>query len=277
MTLEQIAELMNVGQLAAAEVQRIGAQEGKTADELAVELLPLAQKLARPVISGYQVGAAVQGTSGALYLGGNLEFPGNSLGMTVHAEQAAVANAFMSGDTGITAIAVTSRPCGHCRQFLYEFAGGHDIRILGNSPAWLSTLLPDFFGPKDLGRSEGPFAHTSNLLSLSSGDELTKAALDAANRSYAPYSRSPAGVALRSRTGRVYQGAYLENAAFNPSLSPLQTALVRMAAAGEAFDEIANVALVELRDAAISQSTATRAVLEAIAPQTNLDVIHARP
>src|SRR2546429_6390861 len=94
-----------------------------------LELLPEAQSHARPVLSGYRVGAIVRGTSGALYLGANLEFPGQSLNQTVHAEQAALSNAFMHDEPGIEAIAVSAAPCGHCRQFLYEFSE-RDIQIL---------------------------------------------------------------------------------------------------------------------------------------------------
>src|SRR5206468_5952186 len=53
----------------------------------------------------------------------------------------------------------------------------------------------------------------------------THAALDAARKAYAPYSKSPSGVAIRSASGRTYRGSYIENVAFNPSLSPLQVAL----------------------------------------------------
>jgi len=84
-------------------------------------------------------------------------------------------------------------------------------------------------------------------------------------------------VAVKTRSGRIYQGTYLENAAFNPSLSPLQVALVRIAAAGEAFADIVIVKLVELKNAAISQRGATRAVLEAISPNASLEVLLCGP
>ena len=51
-------------------------------------------------------------------------------------------------------------------------------------------------------------------------------ALAEARGSYAPYSKCPAGAALVTSTGAVYAGAYLESAAYNPSLPPLQTAIV---------------------------------------------------
>ena len=78
-----------------------------------LERLAEAQSYARPAVSGYRVGAVVRGTSGALYLGANIEFPGEGLGQTVHAEQAALSNAFMHDEPGIEAIAVSAAPCGH--------------------------------------------------------------------------------------------------------------------------------------------------------------------
>src|SRR5512138_585592 len=127
-----------------------------------LERLAEAQSYARPAVSGYRVGAVARGTSGALYLGANLEFPGVSLGQTVHAEQAALSNAFMHDEPGIDAIAVTAPPCGHCRQFLYEFAEGRDIQILlpGQPATSLTALLPRPFGPGELNVTEGPLTRT---------------------------------------------------------------------------------------------------------------------
>ncbi len=54
------------------------------------------------------------------------------------------------------------------------------------------------------------------------GDALSQAAIAAANRSHMPYSKSPSGVALECKDGRIFSGSYAENAAFNPTLPPLQ-------------------------------------------------------
>jgi cytidine deaminase len=93
---------------------------------------------------------------------------------------------------------------------------------------------------------------------------LVQAAVSAAGKAYAPYSNSPSGIAIRSRSGRIYRGSYIENAAFNPSLAPLQVALVAMAIANEDFIDIAEVVLAET--GTISQLSATRSVLAAVAP-----------
>lgn len=44
-------------------------------------------------------------------------------------------------------------------------------------------------------------------------------------QSYCPYTRLPSGVALATGSGAVYGGRYVESAAYNPSLPPLQSAL----------------------------------------------------
>ena len=239
-----------------------------------LELLGKAQSYARPALTNFRVGAVVRGTSGAIYLGANLEFPGESLGQTVHAEQAALSNAFMHDEPGIEAMAVSAAPCGHCRQFLYEFAGGREIDILlpGQPAIALSALLPQPFGPRDLNVTEGPLNRTKIAIQNVEGDPVRAARYAAAN-AYAPYSNSPSGVAIRSRRGNVYRGSYIENAAFNPSLSPLQVALVEMAMADEDFTNIAEVVLAEAANNSISQLSATKSVLAVIAPHAEFRLL----
>lgn len=239
-----------------------------------LELLPQAESYARPLLTNFRVGAVVRGTSGALYLGANLEFPGQSLNQTVHAEQAALANAFMHDEPGIEAIAVSAPPCGHCRQFLYEFADGRDIQILlpGQPAIPLSALLPHPFGPQDLKVRESPLTRTKIAIETFEGDPARAARYAAAN-AYAPYTHSPSGVAIRSRRGNVYRGSYIENAAFNPSLPPLQVALAAMAMAHEDFSEIAEVVLSEAANNSISQLGATKSLVAAIAPRAEFRLL----
>ena len=239
-----------------------------------LELLPQAQSYARPLLTNFRVGAVVRGTSGALYLGANLEFPGQGLSQTVHAEQAALSNAFMHDEPGIEAIAVSAPPCGHCRQFLYEFCDGRDIQILmpGQQPITLASLLPQPFGPRDLNVTEGPLARTK-IVDQKVATDPAQAARYAAANAYAPYTHSPSGVAIRSRRGGVYRGSYIENAAFNPSLPPLQVALVAMAVANEDFSDIAEVVLAEAGNNSISQLSATKSVLAVIAPRAEFRLL----
>ncbi|HEV8415666.1 MAG TPA: cytidine deaminase [Bryobacteraceae bacterium] len=238
-----------------------------------LERLEEAESYARPAVSGYRVGAVVRGTSGALYVGANIEFPGVNLSQTVHAEQAALSNAFMHDEPGIEAIAVSAVPCGHCRQFLFEFAGGRDIEILvhGQPGITLSGLLPRPFGPRDLNVTGGPLSRTK--IAMENVESVAQAARYAAANAYAPYTNSPSGVAIRSGRGNIYRGSYIENSAFNPSLPPLQAALAAMALANEDFREIAEVVLSEASNNSISQLSATKSLVAVIAPRAEFRLL----
>ena len=105
------------GQISPEEVKALLESEKLSRDALMRKLLPDAQSHAHAPISNYFVGAVASGVSGALYFGQNIEVDGHPLGLAVHAEQSAIANAFMCRETGIDAIAIKGPPCGHCRNF----------------------------------------------------------------------------------------------------------------------------------------------------------------
>ena len=274
------------GQIPAAAVQQIAASEKKSIAALMIALLPLARTFAHPPISNYRVGAVAQGSSGSLYLGFNIEFPGHALGFAVHGEQSALSSAYMHAEPGVTSIALTAAPCGHCRQFMNELTPDGSIEILVDkaAPMKLAALLPLAFGPRDLGRKDGAFpimpanlVHADRSPGLASAAEaLSSAALAAARTSYAPYTGSHSGAAIATRSGRIYQGSYIENVAFNPSLSPLQTALVQLILAGDNYASITRVALAEIAAAKISQRSATEVVLSAVAPAVKLELVPAK-
>jgi len=266
------------GRISSTEATALGDGERKSADELMIALLDLAKSYARPPISKYYVGTIARGTSGDLYFGANIEFPGHSLGFSVHGEQAALSNAYMHLDAGVTAIAVTAAPCGHCRQFMNELAPDIQVLVQGRPVEKLTSLLPAAFGPRDLGVTDLAFPAKETDLHLpnAASDELTKAALDAARKSYAPYTKAHSGVAISTRSGRIFKGSYIENAAYNPSLPPLQTALVPLIFAGESYSQISDVVLVETEGARISQKSVTEAALSAIAPVVKLRVVSAK-
>ena len=49
-------------------------------------------------------------------------------------------------------------------------------------------------------------------------DELYSLADEARKKAYAPYSKITVGAALLTKSGKVYTGANIENAAFSPSV-----------------------------------------------------------
>ena len=230
----------------AADAEKRAREAGVDVPRLMTMLLPEAAKLAKPPVSNFFVGCVSRGLSGALYFGTNLEFAGEALSFTVHAEQSSVTNAWMNGEEGIDLIAVNAAPCGYCRQFLNELTTADRLIVaMPKETRPLSELLPSAFGPRDLGVSGGLMQRVLNGITIDSRDELARAALSAANRSYAPYSKAYAGVALHTKGRRVITGSYAENAAFNPSMSPLQVALSRLNLAGEPWDAIDDVVLVQ--------------------------------
>ncbi|WP_413741280.1 cytidine deaminase [Sodalis sp. RH15] len=102
----------------------------------------------------------------------------------------------------------------------------------------------------------------SPMNGLSADDPLLQQALQAANQSHAPYSRAHSGVALQLADGRIFAGRYAENAAFNPSLPPLQSALILLNITGGDCRDIRRAVLVERE--ALSQWDATCATLLAL-------------
>ena len=81
--------------------------------------------------SNFKVGAAVEGATGKIYGGCNVE--NSSYGLTICAERVAIAKAVSEGEKEIKRIAVvtsskeTSVSCGACRQVIFEF--GKDIEV----------------------------------------------------------------------------------------------------------------------------------------------------
>ncbi len=237
---------------------------GINTEELLTRLIPIAKEFARPLIFKYQVGVAGLGKSGNIYLGVNLEFLGTQLPYTVHGEQFLIVNARNHDETELTAIAISAAPCGYCRQFLNEIGKSATFKILIQPVSNLQTLLPHSFGPQDLGITGGLLT-PDQVKEESDGSIDTEAKL-AASRSYAPYTNCPSGVAIKCKGGTIYSGSYLENAAFNPTLSPIQTAVVALVCANRRYDEINEVLLAQKPDATVCHISMTNEILRSIAP-----------
>ncbi|MCO4315461.1 cytidine deaminase [Pectobacterium versatile] len=240
--------------LTADDVNAICEASQLDADALAFALLPLAAACAQAPISNFQVGAIAQGLSGNFYFGANMEFSAVQLQQTVHAEQSAVSHAWIRNERGLRAVTVNYTPCGHCRQFMNELRNAASLRIQlpGRQPAVLSHYLPDSFGPVDLHIDTLLMDDINHGATLQNVGALARQALDAANRSHAPYSKAISGIALETLSGNIYTGRYAENAAFNPSLPPLQVALNLMNLAGDDPCTIKHAAVVERRNAVVS-------------------------
>ncbi|WMN88423.1 cytidine deaminase [Vibrio parahaemolyticus] len=244
--------------------------------ELRVALLPFAAAYSYAPISEFYVGAIVRGLSGRLYFGANMEFLGVQLGQTVHAEQSAISHAWMKGERGVKDITINFSPCGHCRQFMNELSTAKELKVQlpEREEKSLHEYLPEAFGPADLGIQSGLMAEVKHQFECDENDALIKKAVDAMNMSHAPYTNNLSGLALELVDGRIFQGAYAENAAFNPSLPPLQVALIQVLLAGETFDNIKAAALVENSEGKISHLADTQSTLEALNPDIPLSFVN---
>jgi cytidine deaminase len=71
---------------------------------------------------------------------------------------------------------------------------------------------------------------------------LIDLAIEARRRAYAPYSRYPVGAALRTKSGKVFTGVNVENAAYPTTICAERTAVFKAVSEGEReFDVIAVV------------------------------------
>lgn len=253
------------GMFSPQDVAHLRQATGLDDDALALEMLPLAACCAVATVSHFNVGAIARGVSGHWYFGANMEFLHTPLQQTVHAEQSAITHAWLRGEEQLAAITVNYTPCGHCRQFMNELNSGTAIRISlpGREVQTLGDYLPDAFGPADLNIAERLLTPVNHGFT-SEGDTLQQAAIAAANASHAPYSHSYSGVALQSRDGQIFTGRYAENAAFNPSLPPLQAALILMNMHNEPLEHIQQAVLAEAEQATLSQFDASRTTLAAL-------------
>lgn len=262
--------------LSVQQFEQLLSATGLSDKDLRVALLPFAAAYSYAPISEFYVGAIVRGLSGRLYFGANMEFLGVQLGQTVHAEQSAISHAWMKGERGLTDITINFSPCGHCRQFMNELSTAKELKVQlpEREEKSLHEYLPEAFGPADLGITSGLMAEVKHQFDCDDNDTLIQKAVDAMNMSHAPYTNNLSGLALELTDGRVFQGAYAENAAFNPSLPPLQVALIQVLLAGETFDKIKTAALVENSEGKISHLADTQSTLEALNPDIPLSFVN---
>ena len=118
--------------------------------------------------SRFAVGAAVA-TDVGVFTGANVENAAYPTGIC--AERTAGSGAVAAGARRFHTVAVVSdagpgrppsTPCGQCRQFLREFDPEGTLEVIAEHPSgqrrtWtLRELLPDSFGPEDLGSPGRP-------------------------------------------------------------------------------------------------------------------------
>lgn len=252
------------GMLSAKYISWLQNKYNVTLDELLTNLLSFAADFSVAPISNFHVGAIVVGGSGNLYFGANLEFKNQALSLVLHGEQSAISNAWLHGESSISKLAINAAPCGYCRQFINELACAQNVDILLNGKVLnFKQFLPMSFGPKDLGNNLGLLSSVNNLELSLKPKEISLAFFEQVSSSYAPYSKNLASCEIRTFDGQVFYGRYAENAAYSPSLSPLQAAISQLVLSGREFikKEIEMVTLVEMANIE-NQLNVTKAVLK---------------
>jgi cytidine deaminase len=243
--------------------------------ELLTHFLPFVAETARAPSSEYMVGNVGLTEGGDVVVGNNLEFPPLPHVFSVHGETFLITLAYLRDLGPLSVIALSGgKACGHCRQFMFETVGARRLKIVvpGRRPVALVDYLPDAFDPGELGVAGLLLTpqHHAVRLNQDSTDPLVRRALAEARRAYAPYSRRPAGVALRTRDGRVFGGPYLENVNYNASMDPMAAAMVDLASHRVAYDQVTEAVLAELPsvdvDKDISFAETSRLILHARVP-----------
>jgi cytidine deaminase len=72
-----------------------------------------------------------------------------------------------------------------------------------------------------------------NTLTNQERQSLIDLANEARRRAYAPYSNYPVGAALRTKTGRIYTGVNIENAAYPTGICAERVAVFKAVSEGE--------------------------------------------
>ncbi|AXV67172.1 cytidine deaminase (plasmid) [Pseudoalteromonas lipolytica] len=239
-----------------------------TETQLLKACVPVASLFSVAPISQFYVGAIALGINQQgetqFYFGANVEFTHQALSLVVHAEQSAINNAWLNGAKSVIKIAISDAPCGYCRQFMNELDTADSLEILLPEKHFsLHDLLPNAFGPKDLGNeislmSQSASTHQFSGISNACDATLIKTALNA----YVPYTGNFSAVKISTYHDGDFYGSYAENAAYSPSLSPLQSALSQFYLSGLSFDDqtVKSITLLET-EGAKNQLEVAKAVL----------------
>ncbi|GAA78320.1 MULTISPECIES: cytidine deaminase [unclassified Pseudoalteromonas] len=268
------------GILNSSNIKALCAQLSVSDDALLQGLVPLASEYAVAPVSDFHVGAIVKALDEKgevnFYFGANVEFDHQALSLVVHAEQSAINNAWLNGAKKIVKIAISDAPCGYCRQFMNELADAKEFDILLPDQQFkLAELLPHSFGPTDLGNEFSlfnPKPQQGNFSFDGLDETLARFALNA----YVPYSQNFSAVKISTFSDGDFYGSYAENAAYSPSLSPLQSALSQFFLAGLSFNEstVKSITLLETAGHE-NQAGVARAVLASFKNLPAIEVISA--
>ena len=248
-------------------------------EELMLLALGAAKTIARPPISSFFVGAVgLERETGNLILGGNVEFPGTHLGYSIHGEGFVFTRAASRGTTIETIAIFEAHPCAHCRQYISEFAASRELTLI-DPPGHRLTMAelypwpcdPDYLG--ETGAVAGAFDGGLDLAANDWPATIANRLLDAGRRAHAPYSKCPGAVVLALRDGQMVSGFSIESVAFNPTMGPLQAAMINLIAHGYEAADIAEAALGTRLGGNVDYSLSVTELLGKIAPTAPLNIL----
>lgn len=248
-------------------------------EELMLLALGPARGIARPPISKFLVGAVgLERETGNLILGGNVEFPGTHLGFTIHGEGFVFTRAASRGTTVETIALGEAHPCAHCRQYISEFAGSRELTLIDPLGHRLSMaqLYPWPFDPDYLGERGAIAGARDAALRLAANDwppTIADRLLDAGRRAHAPYSRCPGAVVLALGDGQLVSGFSVESVAFNPTMGPLQAAMINLLAHGYEASDIAEATLGTRLGGNVDYALSVAELLGRLAPAAPLSIV----
>ena len=193
--------------------------------------------------------------TGCFYLGFNYETPAAWIGFSVHGEQCVTHNVLVH--RAIPSVLVVSQtPCGHCRQFLNQFAW---IRTLAihiialNGTFSIDDLLPHSFSPAHL----PPITLTlptvvRDTITLRGTAEPLRPLiprlmerLKDCRVDNLPFHAAAALV----RGDRLFVGLLIESCAHNPTFHPVNGAVTQLRLADHALAPVDGLIFIEREDA----------------------------
>src|SRR5690606_28403960 len=129
----------------------------------------------------------------------------------------------------------------------------------------MAQLYPWPFDPDYLGETGA--VPDRKLWTLTADDPLLR---EAGERAHTPYSKCPGAVVLTLRDGSRVRGSAVESVAFNPTMGPLQAALIDLIAHGRSYGDIVSAKLGTVVGGAVDYAASTTELLGKVAPQATL-------
>jgi cytidine deaminase len=180
----------------------------------------------------------------------------------------------MHEEREVVELHVSETPCGHCRQFMRELSNPSTLKIHCKGQTYqIEDLLPLAFG-ENRQKGHGLLDSTGTNLEPEKTKPETQAqlAINAAQRSYTPYSHSPEGFVAQCLDGHSFCGRAAESIAFNPSVPGVVVALNQRNLSSRRSVAITACIQTKLKTAMNSPLPQAKAIMKQIAEASVVEV-----